>query len=363
MSNSLGQAFVVTSFGESHGVAIGVVVDGCPPGLVLSAADIEEQLARRHPQVTGATSRREPDRVEILSGVFHGHTTGAPLTMLVKNCDIDSRPYDKNPSLPRPGHADYTAFVKYHGNNDYRGGGRFSGRITAGFVMAGAVARKIIAGIGIDIVAHTVQIGAVCAAPCSSPADVQAIRRLAGQNSLACVDADAAVRMLALLEQVKAQGDSVGGAIEGIAGNVPAGLGEPVFDTVEGIIAKALFAIPAVTGVAFGDGFAAAAQCGSQHNDAFVVERDRIVTTTNHCGGILGGITTGMPLVVRAAIKPTPSIPRPQQTVDLNSRENTTLVVAGRHDCCIVPRAVVVVEAMLAITLCDLALLAGFVHR
>jgi chorismate synthase len=271
--------------------------------------------------------------------------------MLVWNEDADSTAYDRIRDMPRPGHADYTAFTKYGGFGDYRGGGRFSGRITAGFVMAGAVAKKALNTIGVEVLAHTVEIGGIAA----KPAGLRAVRR-ADANPLKCADAIASAKMLLAVEQARAGGDSLGGIIEGMALNVPAGLGEPVFDTLEGELAKALFAIPAVKGVEFGTGFAAARLRGSQNNDRFIVKQNRVQTLTNNSGGILGGISNGMPVIARVAVKPTPSIRQPQDTVNLKTMKNAKLEITGRHDACIVPRAVPVVSAMMAIVLCDFAL-------
>ncbi|HEY91266.1 MAG TPA: chorismate synthase, partial [Dehalococcoidia bacterium] len=253
MGNSIGKAFTVTSFGESHGYCVGVIVDGCPAGLAISEQDIQAEVDRRKPgKGAASTSRTEPDRVEIMSGIYDGHTTGAPICLVIRNTDTDSGQYLKNRFLPRPGHADFTAYNKYGGFNDFRGGGRFSGRITAGFVMAGAIARKLLRSvIGTDIVAHTVAIGGIK----SGITDIEKVRANIEKNDLRCGDSEAAEEMLRLIEKVRAEGDSLGGVIECVALNVPAGLGEPVFDTLEGDLAKALFAIPAVKGIEFGSGF------------------------------------------------------------------------------------------------------------
>ncbi len=356
MTSSLGRIFTITSFGESHGRCVGVVVDGCPAGLAVSEEDIQADVNRRRPGTGAAsTSRVEADRVEILSGIYQRHTTGAPICLLAWNGDVDSSQYLKDRFLPRPGHADFTAFVKYGGYNDFRGGGRFSGRITAGYVMAGAVARKLLATTGIELLAHTIEIGGVRAAP----AQPQDIRVDAEGDGLRCADPAASARMLAEIEQAQQDGDSLGGIIEGIALGVPAGLGEPVFDTLEGDLAKALFAIPAIKGVEFGAGFAAAARRGSENNDPFEVREGKVTAVSNNAGGILGGISNGMPIVVRVAVKPTPSISLHQETVNLEKTEPATLATRGRHDACIVPRAVPVVEAMMATTLADFALRAG----
>jgi len=358
--NSLGKFFVVTSFGESHGRCVGAIIDGCPAGLPLTVDDIQREVDKRKPGVgMAATARLEEDRVEILSGVFNGATTGAPVCLLIWNRDVDSGEYEKIRFLPRPGHADYTAFIKYGGFNDFRGGGRFSGRITATFVMAGAIARKLLGLIGIEVLAHTVEIGGIKAEP--KPFDE--IRENAEKSPVRCADPKASAEMIKLIERVKEEGDSVGGIIEGIALNVPAGLGEPVFDTLEGELAQALFAIPAVKGVEFGSGFSAASKRGSENNDPFTVSDGRIVTVTNNAGGILGGISSGMPIVARVAVKPTASIAKAQPTVDIRNMEPATLTVRGRHDVCIVPRAVPVVASMMAVTLCDLAMRAQLLPR
>jgi chorismate synthase len=356
MGNSLGKLFTVTSFGESHGRCVGVVIDGCPAGLKITESDIQAELDKRKPVAgTLATSRAEEDKAEILSGIFLGYTTGAPICLLVWNKDTDSSVYEKIRFLPRPGHADYTAFMKYGGSNDYRGGGRFSGRITAGYVMAGAIAKKLLELIDIEVIAHTVEIGGVKASLMS----LAQIKKNVSQNPLRCADTKAAVKMLQKIKQAGAAGDSVGGVVEGMALNVPVGLGEPVFDTLEGDLAKALFAIPAIKGVEFGIGFEAAGKKGLENNDAFVIKGGKIQTLTNNAGGILGGISNGMPIVVRVAVKPTPSIAMAQQTVDLKRNRAAELEIKGRHDTCIVPRVVPVVEAMMAVTLCDFALRAG----
>ena len=360
MENSFGKLFTITSFGESHGRGVGVIIDGCPAGLPLSEEDIQREVDKRRPGASiAATSRAEEDKVEILSGVFNRHTTGAPICLLIWNEDIDSSEYEKTKFLPRPGHADYTAFVKYGGFNDFRGGGRFSGRITATFVMAGAVAKKLLNRIGVEVLAHTIEIGGIKAGT-KVPDE---IRRNVEKNPLRCADLKAAKEMERLIGQARGEGDSVGGIIEGLALNMPVGLGEPVFDTLEGNLAKALFAIPAIKGVEFGSGFSAAGKRGSENNDPFTIKDGRIVAVTNNAGGILGGISNGMPIVVRVAVKPTPSVAIKQATVDLKKERNASLEIKGRHDACIVPRAVPVVEAMMAVTLGDFALRAGLIPR
>jgi chorismate synthase len=360
MPDTIGKLFAVTSFGESHGKCVGAIIDGCPAGLPLTPEDIQHEVDRIRPGESAAlTARREKNKVEINSGVMNGFTTGAPLCLLIWNEDVNDSDYEKLRFRPRPGHADFTAFMKYGGFNDWRGGGRFSGRITAGFVMAGAVARKILAGLGVVIIAHTVEIGGIVA----KPAAYNKIKIQADKDVLRCADPAASKKMAALIARTKEEGDSLGGIVECIALNVPAGLGEPVFDNLDGDLAKALFAIPAVKGVEFGAGFAATLMKGSENNDPYVMHNGKVVTTSNNAGGILGGISNGMPVITRVAIKPVSSIACEQDTVDMQKMENASIKISGRHDVCIVPRAVVVVESMVALTLCDFALRAGIIPR
>ena len=358
--NSLGKIFTITSYGESHGKCIGVVIDGCPAGLPLTAADIQPDVDRRRPGASVAyTARDEKNRVEILSGVLDDRTTGAPVNLVIWNEDVDDTDYERIRHTLRPGHADYTSQLKYGGFGDWRGGGRFSGRITATGVMAGAVARKLLGTIGVEVAAHTVEIGGISAAP----ADFTAIKEKAATDALRCADPAAAAKMTELITKTKDAGDSLGGIVEGMAVNVPVGLGEPFFDNLDGDLARALFSIPAVKGVEFGAGFGAARLTGSGNNDEFTLRDGRVVTTTNNAGGILGGISSGMPVIVRVAVKPTPSIAREQNTVDIQNMKEAVITVGGRHDACIVPRAVAAVEAMMAVTLCDFALRAGLIPR
>ncbi len=360
MGNSFGKFFTITSFGESHGRCMGIIIDGCPAGLPTTEEDIQKELDKRKPGIgVIATTRVEEDKVEILSGIFNGHTTGAPICLLVWNKDIDSSEYEKMRFLPRPGHADYTAFMKYGGFNDFRGGGRFSGRITAAFVMAGAMAKKLLGLISIEVLAYTIEIGGIKA----EPKGFDEIKENVKKNPLKCADLKAAEEMVRAIEKAKEEDDSIGGIVEGIALNVPIGLGEPVFDTLEGDLAKALFAIPAVKGVEFGSGFSAAGKRGSENNDPFIIRNGKIVTVTNNAGGILGGISNGMPIVVRVAVKPTSSITKSQETVDIKNIQGASLAIKGRHDVCIVPRVVAVVESMMAVTLGDFAMRAGLIPR
>jgi len=360
MGNSLGKFFTITSFGESHGRCVGIIIDGCPAGLPITEEDIQQEVDKRKPGIGAiATARVEEDKVEILSGIFNGHTTGAPICLLVWNKDIDSSEYEKMRFLPRPGHADYTAFQKYGGFNDFRGGGRFSGRITAAFVMAGAIAKKLLSLVSIEVLAHTIEIGGIKA----EPKGFDEIKENLAKNPLKCADLKAAEEMVRVIDKAREENDSIGGIVEGMALNVPVGLGEPVFGTLEGDLAKALFAIPAVKGVEFGSGFSAAGKRGSENNDPFIIKDGEITTLTNNAGGILGGISNGMPIVVRVAVKPTSSIAKSQETVDIKSMESAHLAVKGRHDVCIVPRVVAVVEAMMAVTLCDFAMREGLIPR
>jgi len=360
MSSSLGTLFRITSFGESHGPCVGIVIDGCPAGLRLDTADVHRDLARRSATgQPGATPRREPDIVRIFAGLRDGVTTGAPICLMVENTNTDAAAYTEFIHTPRPGHADYPARIKYAGYSDPRGGGRFTGRITAGFVMAGAVARAVLNGIGAEVDAHTVAIGGVMAPPCAP----ELIRQRRSATMVSCCDESSGVRMVEVIEAARKRGDSVGGVIECVVRGLPPGIGEPVFASVESEVARALFSIPAVKAVDFGVGFALSSMKGSESNDGFTMRDGRVVTLTNHAGGVLGGLTNGMPLVLRVAIKPTPSIALLQRTVDVDTGTDTELAVRGRHDACIVPRAVVVVEAMVAVALCDLALQSGLIPR
>ncbi len=357
MGNSIGKEFTVTSFGESHGKCVGAVVDGCPAGLRLSEEEIQKELDRRKPGQKLSTPRQESDKVEILSGVFNGFTTGAPLCMLTWNKDTDSSFYEKRKHLLRPGHADYTACVKYGGFNDYRGGGRFSARITAGFVMAGAIAKKLLSVMGTEVVAHSAEIGGVKSGKVSID-DMKNISNAAG-----CADASAAVKMEAEVRRAMAGKDSLGGVVECIAVGVPAGIGEPVFDNVESELSKALMAIPAAKGIEFGSGFEGSRKRGSENNDPFIIKNGKIVTKTNNAGGVLGGISSGMPVTIRVAFKPVASIPKAQKTVNVKTMKEEELSVLGRFDPCVVPRAVPIVESMTAIVLCDLALRAQMIQK
>jgi len=360
MGDTLGRMFRVTSFGESHGRCVGVVVEGCPAGLRLQEQDIQRELDRRKPGKNNlSTGRVEEDRVEIMSGVFNGYTTGAPICMLVWNKDVGSTEYERIRSTPRPGHADLTAPIRYGGFNDYRGSGRFSGRITAGFVMAGALAKQLLGQLEIVVAAHTVEVAGIRA----RKRNLAEIMENASRDPLGCADPDASVRMMVAIRRAAQEGDSVGGVIECIAVNVPPGVGDPVFDTLEGDIAKALFAIPGTKAAEFGSGFSGSRMKGSENNDPFTVMNGKIVAQTNNAGGILGGLSTGMPIVCRAAVKPTASISKPQKTVDLSEMKDTYVETRGRHDPCIVPRAIPVVESVVAVILADHLIRSGHIER
>ena len=346
--SSLGTIFRMTTWGESHGKGVGVVLDGCPAGLPLCERDIQSFLDRRKPgQSRFTTQRSEGDEVEILSGVFEGRTTGTPVSMLVRNTDQRSRDYGEIAYSYRPGHADFTFDEKY-GFRDYRGGGRSSGRETIGRVAAGAVAVKILGSLGVHVAAYAKEIGGIAVDP--ERFDL----RERDNNRLYMPDKEAAARAEALLDEQMARKDSVGGVVECIVDGLPAGIGEPVFEKLSANLAKAVCSIGAVKGFEIGDGFAAARASGSTNNDPFRAVDGRVDKTSNHAGGILGGISDGSRIVLRAAFKPTPSIASVQQTVNSGSVENMDLSIRGRHDPIIVPRAVVVVESMVAFEAVDM---------
>lgn len=355
-ANSLGNIFRFTTWGESHGKAIGVVIDGCPAGLSLSDDDINQALDRRAPGKTPYTSpRQEKDRGEILSGVFEGETTGAPISILIANKDADSSKYEAIKALFRPGHANYTYIEKY-GNFDYRGGGRASARETAARVAAGAVAQKLLATQDITILAYMKSIGSVTAL--DVPSELAPLKAAIDDSPVFCPDEKAAQAMMAEIETVKAEGDSVGGVIEFLASGLPVGLGDPVYEKLEANLAKAMMSLPATKGFEIGQGFAAAAMRGSAHNDAFKEEAGQTALASNLAGGTLGGISTGEDVLGRVAFKPTSSIKKPQQTVDLSGKPQTFVLPEGsRHDPCVAIRAVPIVEAMVALVLVDAWLL------
>ena len=342
--STFGRILTVTTFGESHGPGIGVVMDGAPPGISLATEDVQKELDRRRPGQSAITSpRAEKDRVEILSGVFDGLTTGTPIAFLIRNEDKKSSDYDTLKDLFRPGHADWTYGAKY-GVRDWRGSGRASGRETAARVAAGAVAKKILAVRGASVMGYTREIDGVRAARVD-PAEIE-------RNPARCPDPAAALLMIARIEKAKADGDSVGGIVEVVASGCPPGLGDPVFDKLEALLAHAILSVGAVRGVEIGAGFEAARMRGSTYNDEPYMDAGRMRTRTNNAGGIAGGISNGMEIVIRAAMRPPASISRPQKTVNAAGAE-VTVEIAGRHDPCIVPRAVPVLEAMTALVLAD----------
>ena len=354
MSSEFGRKLTVTVFGESHGPAVGVTVCGLPAGEAVDADELAAFLARRAPGRSRlSTARREPDLPRFLSGLKDGATTGFPLTAVIENTDVRPADYAALADTPRPGHADYPAFVKYGGRADLRGGGAFSGRLTAPVCTAGGIALQLLRRRGVSVGAHVLAMGGVRDEPFPDEPSPALLELLAARE-LPVLSEAAAGAMRAAVEAAAAEGDSVGGVVECAALGVPAGLGGPLFEGVEGRLAAGLFGIPAVKGVEFGAGFAAAELRGSENNDAFRIRNGRVVTETNRCGGILGGVTDGMPLVFRAAFKPTPSIARPQRTVSLSRMEDAELAVRGRHDPCVVPRAVPVVEAVAALCILDL---------
>lgn len=356
--NTTGKMFQVTTFGSSHGKALGAVVDGCPAGLELSREDIQAELERRRPGTSNITTTRgETDNVEVLSGIFKGKTDGTPIAAVVYNKEFDSSAYEPFKNKPRPGHGDYTWKYKY-GHYDYRGGGRGSGRVTIGHVIGGAIAKKLLKLMEINVVSHVTQVGEIKAKNVA----YGLIEDYANQNPVRCADQKAAVIMEEKILEAQKKGDSVGGIVETLTFGVPAGLGEPVFDKLDADLAKALMGIGAVKGVEIGFGFELAHTTASATNDEYYLDGKNIKTTTNTSGGIIGGISNGMPIVTRIAVKPTPSISIPQKTVDLIKMEETEIKIQGRHDPCICPRLTVVAEAAVSIVLADHLLKAGFIN-
>ncbi len=351
MKNTFGSSVSVTIFGESHGSMIGAVLDGIAPGVTVDEEFIAAQMSLRRASGSISTARHEADKVRIVSGVFNGKTTGTPITFIIENQDTRSRDYGELAYKARPGHADYTAFMKYHGYQDFRGGGHFSGRITAGLVASGAVAISALKAKNIRIGTHILSCAGVYDRSFSKNPETD-IEKL-GTSAFAVLDESVKDKMIAGIEAAKSVGDSVGGRLETVVTGVPAGVGEPWFDTLESVLSHIIFSIPAVKGVEFGDGFGLADMTGSQANDPFRSENGTICTETNHCGGILGGISNGMSIIIRTAVKPTPSIYKEQNTVDLNTSEDTTLIINGRHDPAIIHRARVVIDSAVALCLCD----------
>ena len=351
MSSMWGNKIRISLFGESHGSGIGVVVDGLPSGQPIDLDRADAHMKRRSPGFQpGATSRREGDAVRVLSGIYNGKTTGTPMCAIIENQDMHPGDYDKNAFLPRPGHADLTGMARYEGSNDPRGGGHFSGRLTAPLTFAGALAMQILEHRGITIRAHIFSIGTIE----DTPYDPMKLPDDCSGRSMPVLSEGQGLKMRELIETLRNDRDSVGGVVECIATGFPAGLGRPIFDNIESRIASMLFGIPAVKGVEFGRGFKVAGFRGSQNNDSPYMTEEGIRLRSNHAGGVEGGISNGMPILLRCAFKPTPSIGKPQRTVNLETMSDDTIEITGRHDSCIVPRAVPVVEAAVAVALLDI---------
>ena len=348
----------ISIFGESHGAGIGVVLDGIPGGTAINLEELQQFMQRRAPGRTStSTQRKEADLPEILSGVLQQEGTpfalacGTPIAAVIRNTDTRSADYSQMSTLARPGHGDYTGYLRYHGSNDPRGGGHFSARLTAPLVFAGGICRQLLAQKGIQVGAHVLQIGAVKDAAFDPVSPDPALFERIAAKTMPVIDDEAGKRMVEAVEAARMDQNSVGGIVECAVTGMPAGVGDPMFGGIENVISSIMYGIPAVKGVSFGAGFDYAGMMGADANDPFCMVGDEIRTSTNHAGGILGGITTGMPVIVKAAFKPTPSISRPQQTVDFKNRTNAVLEIKGRHDPCVVPRAVPCVEAAVAIAL------------
>ena len=352
MSCSFGEKYKITIFGQSHSEAIGVVIDGIPAGITLDTEKINRFMASRAPGKNAySTKRTEADNPEIISGIVDGVTCGAPLCAVIKNNDQHSKDYAKIKTLPRPSHSDFAAFLKHNGFNDIRGGGNFSGRMTAPMCFAGAVAMQILEQKGIRIGAHIEKIAGVCDTLFNP---VNTDLSVLDNKDFPVLDDSVKAEMLSKIEEARLDGDSVGGVIECAVTGMPVGIGEPMFDGVENVISRAIFAVPAVKGIEFGNGFDCADLRGSQNNDEFIITDGKITTKTNNHGGILGGLTSGMPIIFRVAVKPTPSIAKKQMTVNLKTSTPEELVIEGRHDPCIVPRAVPCIEAAAALAIINL---------
>lgn len=357
MSGIYGMNIKMSIYGESHGASIGLVIDGLPPGLALDLAAIEAEMARRAPGKNQlSTQRKESDSFAIQSGFFNGYTTGTPLCAMIKNSDQHSKDYSILKDKMRPGHGDYPGYVRYQGYNDYRGGGHFSGRLTVPLVFMGAVAKQALSQYGITVGAHILSIGDIKEEGFNPLGIDDKIISELQRREFAVMDEAAGAQMQQKILAAKSELNSVGGVIETIVQHVPAGLGAPYFDSLESRLSHGLFSVPAVKAVEFGDGFALSGMTGAEANDQLHYAGGRVQALTNHNGGVTGGITNGMPVIFRVGIKPTPSIARSQHTVDVAARQNTELVITGRHDPCIVQRAVPVIEAVTAWTVWDLLL-------
>ncbi|NMM63827.1 chorismate synthase [Clostridium sp. P21] len=352
MSGVWGSKVKLSIFGESHGKAIGINIDGIKPGIELDLDYINKEMKRRAPGESElATPRKEEDNFEILSGYFNGRTTGTPLCAIIYNKNQHSKDYEKTKNLMRPSHGDLTGYVKYQGFNDYRGGGHFSGRITAPLVFAGAICKQILEKKGIFIGSHIKSIAKIEDVSFNMTEIENEILKSLNESKFPVLTEEIGINMKNSIVKAKEEMDSLGGVIETAVNNLPVGLGEPFFDSVESVLSHLLFSIPGVKGVEFGEGFNISKMKGSEANDGFYIENEKIRTYSNNNGGILGGITNGMPLIFKTAIKPTPSIAKTQNTVDIQKRENAKIEIKGRHDPCIIPRALPVVEAAAAIAI------------
>ena len=364
MDNTIGTIFRITSFGESHGDLVGIILDGVPAGLEFDLEFIQNEIDKRKPGQSHLTTiRLEEDRVKVLSGVFENRTTGAPLCLIIENKEMDSSVYKEYKNLLRPSHIDYSALKKYGGFSDFRGSGRFSGRITAGFVMAGAIAKQVLKKYNIMIFAYTRSIGNIIDDKVYSFNEIENLYELREKSLIRAIDHEKSKLMVQLIEQTINQKDSIGGTIKCITTNFPEGKGGPIFNSIESNISKAIFAIPGIKGIEFGAGFKAAKMKGSEHNDPWILKDGKVQTTKNDAGGIIGGISTGMPIEFTVAVKPTASIGIPQKTVNIKTMENVEIDFSGQHDPCIVPRVIPVVEAMTANILLDFLLLEGDIPR
>jgi len=364
MDNSFGTLFKITSFGESHGVLVGIIIDGVPAGLKIDLGFIQSEIDRRKPGQSSLTSSRsEEDKVKVLTGIFNEKTTGAPLCFIIENKDIDSSEYKKFKNYLRPSHVDYTALKKYGGFSDFRGSGRFSGRITAGFVIAGAIAKQILKKFDILVFAYTKSIGNILDENIYNFHDIESLYEKRETSDIKALNTEKGKLMECLIKEVKDKKDSIGGTVECIVKNFPEGKGGPVFNSLESNISKAIFAIPAIKGIEFGAGFDGTKMRGSEHNDPWIIKNGEILTTKNDAGGIIGGLSTGMPIQFTVAVKPTASIGLPQKTVNIEIMENVEIEFSGRNDPCIVPRIIPVVEAMTATVLLDCLLVDGYIPK
>ena len=355
MSSVFGERIRLSLFGQSHGEKIGCVLDGLPAGEAINMDALEAFMKRRAPGGEYATKRHETDEVRIVSGLFNGYTCGAPLCIMIENNDVHSSDYEQVKDMPRPGHADYPAEIKYHGYQDYRGGGHFSARITAAICAAGGILIQILARRGVSVGAHLLSVGDVKDLPFDQMT-VSMEDFIVAQTGFPTLSEKSAEQMKAVIDEVREAGDSIGGIVECAVIGLPVGIGSPVFDGIENAIAKAVFAIPAAKGIEFGEGFEAARMRGSQHNDPYEWKDEKPALQSNHAGGILGGLSDGAPVIFRVAFKPTPSIAMSQHTVSLSARRDAILEITGRHDPCVAVRAVPVVEAAAAIAIADLML-------